>query len=192
MAKRQTKASKPRVIGEGEDRETIAVRRAERREMESRGITVNADPRTEEILGAWRADCFNLLLRGRPAETGAVQWLEELIRTAQGENGGERRPDFIRGSCEGAPGQNVSQAMIEADRTLCAVESSLPPATVRMLFDLLKPDAALLTRWRDVVRRATGETDKQAQGAAVRAACTALVWVRDNIGRLRRETRIAA
>lgn len=188
MSRRNKRPSKPREIAAA----TIAERRAERREMEARGLEVNVDERTEEILGAWRPDCFTLLLRGRPEEQSAVQWLEALIRTAQGENGRERSPDFIKGSCEGAPGQAITQAMIEADRDLSAVQGAMPPQMLRMLFELMKPDEALLTRWREVVQRITGEVNPQAQGAAVRAACTALVWVQVNIDRLRREARIAA
>jgi hypothetical protein len=152
----------------------ITARRAEKRELKARGLEVNTDPRTEEIVGIWRPDCFSLLLKGRPAETAAVQWLEQLIRTASGENGQERRPDFIRATVAGAPGQNVSQNMIDADDMLAAVTEHMAPRDARMLFELLRPDEALLTRWRDVVQRCTGETNPQAQGAAVRAACAHL------------------
>lgn len=172
----------------------IHQRREEKREMESRGLEVNVDKRTEEILGAWRPDCFALLLKGRPDEAHAVQWLEQTIRTATGENAQERG-EFVNRSCEGAPGQAISMAMIEAGETVAVVQEALAPQHARMLFGLLKPDDALLTRWRDVVRRTTGETNPQAQGAAVRAACTSLVWVMRNIGLLtkaRRERRLAA
>lgn len=169
------------------DPQEIAARRVERRELESRGLVVNADPKDHKILAVWRPDCFTLLLKGRTEEQGAVQWLETLIRTASGENGAERRPDFIRGSVEGAPGQNVSQSMVDADRYLCAATEALAPQSARMLFDLLRPDEALLTRWRPIVLRCTGETNEAAQGAAVRAACRELVWVQNNIDRLVRE-----
>ena len=173
----------------------IIARRAERREMESRGITVNVDERTEEITGAWRPDCFSTLLKRQPDEHGAVLWLEALIRTANGEITQERTPGHIRGSVEGAPGQNVSQVMIDASVELAAVEESLYPACARLLFGLLLPDAALESRWRDVVRKHTGETNAQAQGAMVRASAANLLWVQQNIGRLardRKERRVAA
>lgn len=169
------------------DPQEIQRRRTERREMEARGLVVNADERTAEIRAIWRPDCFTLLLKGRTEEQGAVTWLETLIRTASGENGQERRPDYIRGSAEGAPGQNVSQAMIDADLYLVTATEAMTPQNARMLFDLLKPDEALLTRWREVVQRCTGETNPQAQGAAVRAACSQLLWVQSNIDRLVRE-----
>lgn len=189
MAKRKQKPTDP------QDMASIAERRQEKRDLEGRGLVVNADSRTSEILAIWRPDCFALLLKGRPDEQAAINWLEALIRTAQGENGGERRPDFIRGSCEGAPGQNVSQAMIDADLHLIAATEAMAPNHARMLFDLLKPDEALLTRWRDVVKRCTGEVNPHGQAAAVRAACAQLVSIQNSIGRLvrdRQERRMAA
>lgn len=172
----------------------IHQRRAEKRELESRGLEVNVDKRTEEILGAWRPGCFTLLLKGRPDEQSAVQWLEQTIRTAAGENAKETT-EYVQRSSEGAPGQNITADMIAAGETVAVVQGSMAPEHVRLLFGLLKPDDDLLTRWREVVKRTTGETNPQAQGAAVRAACTSLVWVHRNIGLLtkaRRDRRIAA
>lgn len=167
----------------------IVARRVERRQLEARGLEVNTDPRTEEITGIWRKDCFTMLLRDRPAESQAVTWLETVIRTAAGENGQERRPDFIRATVEGAPCQNVTGDMIDAGETLVVIEEAMNPREVRMLFELLRPDEALLTRWRPVVERCTGETNPQAQGAAVRAACANLAHVRDKVPRLTEERR---
>jgi len=167
----------------------ITARRAEKRELKARGLEVNTDPRSEEITGIWRPDCFNMLLKGRPNEQEAIMWLETLIRTAAGENGQERRPDFIRASSDGAPGQNVSGDMIDAGETLASVEENMAPRDIRMLFELLKPDEALITRWREVVQRCTGEVNPQAQGAAVRSACVTLCWVKDNAERLKRDRR---
>lgn len=146
------------------------------------GVALNLEPRTKRLLSARRLDCFALLLKDEAyAEArSAVNWLEELIRDASGENTQERRPDFIRASCEGAPGQNVTQRMIEASRTLEVVEASLRPWEARLLFELLRPDEALLTRWRDVVKRVTMATTPQRQGERVIVACESLMWVRQN------------
>lgn len=180
------------------DPTTIAARRAERREMEARGLTVNVDPRTEEVLGAVRYDCFSVLLRNNPDALGSVRWLEDLMRTASGENTQERRPDFIRGSSEGAPGQNVTQRMIDASADLEVVWASLRPWEAKLLRELLEPDAAvvgsmsaptregkaLLTRWREVVERVTRAGTPQRQGERVVVACESLLWVRQNISYL--------
>jgi len=166
----------------------IAARRAERRELESRGIAVNIDPRDETITARWRPSCFQLLLRhNHQREQGAVDWLEDLMRTAAGENSVERTPDFIRATGEGAPGQNVSQAMIDASRALQVVRAGLRPWEWSLLHALLRPDAALLTRWREQVRAITGEVNDQAQGARVRAACEALLFVKGEIERPRKQ-----
>lgn len=161
------------------------------------GVALNLEPRTKRLLSARRLDCFALLLKddAHAEARSAVNWLEELIRDASGENTQERRPDFIRASCEGAPGQNVTQRMIEASRTLEVVETSLRPWEARLLFELLRPDEALLTRWREVVKRVTRANNPQAQGERVRSACESLLWVRENAAALmkaRREMREAA
>lgn len=150
---------------------------------------VNVDPRTGRLTGAWRLNCFNTLLPAKGVERDAIDWLDELVRTANGENSGERRPDFIRASTEGAPGQNVSDAMIAASLRLQVVVESMAPAHARMLMELLKPDADLITRWRPAVERCTGETTPHGQAAAVRMACATLAWIKSHIGRLERERR---
>lgn len=189
MASKRSKKQQPSTPAD------ITARRLEKREYEARGLTVNVDARTEEVLSIARPDCFTLLLRParRPGdrcwmqEFSAVLWLEDLIRTAQGDNAPERRPDFIRGSVEGAPGQNIGQTMIDASRILQVVQEAMPPQQVRMLFELLRPDAALDQNWKPIAARATGETNPQALGAAVRSACVSLLWVQSNIDRLVRE-----
>lgn len=150
---------------------------------------VNVDKQTGRLTGAWRLNCFNALLPQGGADRQAIDWLDDVIRTAAGENGCERRPDFIRASNDGAPGQNVSADMIAAGEVLTVVTEALAPRDARMLFELLKPDADLITRWRGVVQTCTGEANPHAQAAAVRAACASLSHVRTIIGRLIRERR---
>lgn len=176
--------------------EEIARRVAERRandnevkRLKDSGCEVNVDPRTGKLLSGYRPDCFNLLLKDRPAERAAVDWLETVIRTASGENAQERRPDFIRASSDGAPGQNLSADMIAASEVLTTVEEHLRPWEARLLFELMRPDNALLTRWREIAIRVTGATTPQRQGERVCVACESLVWVRENAGRLIRERR---
>lgn len=154
-----------------------AKRKADNASLRVQGAKVYEDEQGKMISG-YRPTCFNALLRGKDDELRAVSWLEDLLREASGENAKERRPDFIRGSVEGAPGQNFTQRMIDASRVIRVVEVGLRPWEARLLFDLLKPDEALLTRWRAVVHRVTGEVNPQAQGARVRAACESLSWVK--------------
>lgn len=129
------------------------------------------------------------------AELRAANDAVPSAEAANGENAQERRPDHVRASNDGPPGQNISDAMIQASVRLEVVMENMAPQHGRMLMELLKPDADLITRWRSVVERCTGETHSHAQAATVRAACTSLVWVKDNLGRLekaRRDRRLAA
>lgn len=148
------------------------------------GVQVNVDPRTGKLSGALRMNCFAALLPAASPEIKAVDWLETILRTAQGENAQERRPDHIRASTEGAPGQNVTADMIAASWVLEALEANMAPCDIRMLFALLKPDESLLTRWRSVVQQCTGETNPQAQGARIRGAATSLAHIRTIVDRL--------
>ena len=160
------------------------------------GTTVNVDPRTGRLVGAIRMNCFAALLTAGGCEVRAVDWLEELIRTASGDNTPERRPDHIRASVEGAPGQNVTADMIAAGAILEAIEGAMAPCDIRMLFALLKPDASLITRWRAVVQQCTGEVNGQAQGARLRGAAVSLAHVRTIVDKLvwvkREQRRMAA
>ncbi|WP_341020925.1 hypothetical protein [Brevundimonas diminuta] len=148
---------------------------------------VNVDKRTGRLTGAWRLNCFNTLLPAGGHERMAIDWLEETIRTAAGENGAERRPDYIRGTASGALGQNVTNWMIAAGLDLHIIEQQFRPDDIRMLMALMQPDADLMTRWRAVVEKYTLETDPRAQAARVRAACAHLVWVKDRMPMLRRQ-----
>lgn len=171
----------------------MADRKKEIERMTAAGLDVRVGP-GYTILSVRRLNCFNLLLKEDHVKA-AVEWLDLTLRTATGENTPERKPDYIRGSSEGAPGQNVSQDMIDAGEVLATIQECLNPRDCRMLFELLKPDHDLLTRWRDVVERCTGETNAHAQGAAVRSACSSLLFIQDNIARLmrdRRDRRLAA
>jgi hypothetical protein len=150
---------------------------------------VNVDKRTGRLTGAWSLNCFNTLLAQGSPEREAVDWLDTTLRTANGENGQERLPDFIQASNDGAPGQNITDVMIKASVDLEIVEQNTNPADMRMLFVLLQPDADLITRWRGAVERFTAETDAKAQGARVRAACSHLAWIRDRLPTLRRQYR---
>ena len=157
---------------------------------------VNVDARTGKLVGAIRMNCFTALLPSDGSEIKAVDWLETVIRTAQGENTPERRPDHIRASSEGAPGQNITADMIAAGAILEAIENAMAPCDFRMLFSLLKPDASLITRWRAVVQQCTGEVNGQAQGARVRGAAASLAHVRTIVDKLvwikRERRRLAA
>lgn len=151
--------------------------RSENAQLRVQGARIYEDS-SGKMIGGRRYTCFTVLLRNADEEAKAVSWLEDLIRDASGEAAIERRPDHIRSSVEGAPGQTVTQKMVDASRTLRVVEAGLRPWEAQLLFTLLKPDYALLTRWRETVQAITGEVNDQAQGARVRAACEGLLFVK--------------
>jgi len=113
MARR--KPSKPREIITPEER---AANRMEANRLKAVGAEVTTDL-AGRIVRARRIDVFQLLHeRGAlPQESfNAIRDHEADMATALGFNTPERRPDHIRASVEGAPGQNITQAMIEASR----------------------------------------------------------------------------
>jgi hypothetical protein len=177
--------------------ETAAARREAMR-LESTGAEARVceekgdDGKTRIFVRARRIDVFQLLLeRGAlPQESfDAVRAYETDLATAQGFNTPERRPDYIRGSVEGAPGQNVTQRMIEASRMVQWVEAMLTTRDAQLLKALLHENDANCGRWRGTVERITGETRDESHAVAIRCMAANLRDVRD---RYQPERRMAA
>ena len=136
----------------------IRERRSEAARLKAQGADVNADKRTGEILGAWRRDVFTILRnrhgkptdgfpKGRPALSQrayeAFRGHESDIHLSEGASGGDRRPDFIRATCEGAPGQNVTQEAIDAAGRVKKTLQGLSPSDARLLMALMTGEKAL-------------------------------------------------
>lgn len=165
-----------------------AVARKEAMRLESTGAEAKVveekdeDGKTRVFVRARRIDVFQLLHeRGALPQDhfNAVRDHEGDMATAMGWNTPERRPDHIRASVEGAPGQNVSQAMIEASRMVQWVETMLPPRDASLLKALLHENDANCGRWRGTVERVTGESRDEAHAVAIRAMCANLKDVRE-------------
>lgn len=140
------------------------------------------DGTTKVVVRARRIDVFQLLLeRGAlPQESfDAVRDYEADLATSMGWNTPERRPDHIRASTEGAPGQNVTQAMIDASRMVRWVEVMLTTRDWKLLEALLTENDGNLGRWRETVTRITGEHRDEAHAVSVRAMAANLKDVRD-------------
>lgn len=187
MAK--AKQSKAEILAGIERRriETAAARREALR-LESTGAEAKVceekddDGKTRIIVRARRIDVFQLLYeRGALAQEhfNAVRDHEADVATAQGFNTPERRPDHIRASVEGAPGQNITQAMIEASRMVQWVESMLTTRDALLLKALLHENDANCGRWRGTVERITGESRDDAHAVAIRYMAANLKDVRD-------------
>ena len=143
---------------------------------------------TRVIVRARRIDVFQLLLeRGAlPQESfDAVRAYEADVATAGGFNTPERRPDHIRASVSGAPGQNVSQAMIEAYDRVQWAAAAMTARDFVLLKALLHESDANNGRWRGTVAALTGESRDEAHAVAVRAMAANLADVQRRFVRRR-------
>lgn len=171
----------------------IRQRRSEIARLRAQGADVNVDKRTSEILGAWRRDVFTILRnrhgkptdgfpKGRPALSQrayeAFRGHETDIHLSEGASGGDRRPDFIRATCEGAPGQNVTQEAIDAAGRVKKTLLGLSPTDARLLTALMTGEKALARNWRQTVEAETGETADESQAARIRALGENLIHAR--------------
>lgn len=187
MSRRNKRQSKADILAGIEARRIeTAQARQEAQRLEATGAEAKVveekdeKGRTRVVVRARRIDVFQLL-RERdaiPQESfDAIRSYEADVSTAMGWNTPERRPDYIRGSQEGAPGQNVSQPMIEASDRLAWVEFMLTTRDRRLLSALLHENDGSLTRWRETVERITGE--KRDPAAVVRYMAANVRDVRD-------------
>lgn len=149
-------------------------------DLKARGVEVNHDEQFR-IIGAHRPDVFSLLL-SRKAITDvqfyAARRLEGAHALAYGHEKPEQTMDRVQSSTAGAPGQNVSQAMIDASAELATVYDTMGEQNAAIMQALIREQSAILTRWRDTVKRITGEANDKAQAALIRSACEnlALAW----------------
>lgn len=175
------------------DASVLRARRAEAARLKAQGAIVKSDKRTGKITNATRYDVFAMLAsrRGKPDVEGqlgkpalesrsydAFRDHEATLHIALGHNTPERRPDYIRASAPGAPGQNINQAMIEASEIVAETGRRLGPVDSALLDALMQPGAALLTRWRAVVQHYTGEDRAECQASRIRALGSNLTHAR--------------
>ena len=153
----------------------------EKLRLESTGAEAEVTGDGTEVK-ARRIDVFQLLLeRGAipQSDFNAVRLYEQDVALSMGWETPERG-EFVNRSCEGAPGQNITQAMIEASRRVEWVRTWLSQRDFALLSGLLEDHGALLTRWRNTVSRVTGEHREECHAAAIRAMAANL---KEAIGR---------
>lgn len=149
----------------------LAVTGAEVRVVEEREEQEAGPAKKAYVVRARRVDVFqHLLERQALAQDSfdAVRAYEHDVAFALGHTTPERKPDWIKGSCDGKPGQNISQAQVEASRRMQWVRDRLPPRDFRLLEHLLINGSAHKGQWRKTVELITGERMDHAQTAAVR------------------------
>ncbi|WP_312128112.1 hypothetical protein [Brevundimonas sp.] len=130
---------------------------------------------------ARRVDVFQFLLERKAISQDsfdAVRAYEVDVATAAGANTPERRPDHIRSSTEGAPGQNMSQRQIEASKRVAWIESQLYPRDLKLLVALLDSDTGSQHQWRATVEALRLERNERAQTALVRDLADTVAEIR--------------
>lgn len=168
--------------------EEIAQRARERREakaeaerLTAQGVDVRMDAQTGKIARATRLDVFDLLLSRNALDRDAYDAFrghERDLHVALGVETPERRPDHIRADAEGAPGQNISQRMIDAGEVVALTEKRLGSRDRALLNAMMQPGAVALTRWRTIVQQHTGETRDECQAAMIRYLGANLIHAR--------------
>ena len=130
---------------------------------------------------ARRLDVFALLLSRKALDTEAYDAFrghEETVHIAAGYGTPERRPDHIRASTEGAPGQNIGQGMVDASRIVKGTLARLSPSEAGLLEALMKLGASRNDQWRRTVQLETGETNDHGQTSRIRALGENLIHAR--------------
>lgn len=152
-----------------------AAARAERDRLKGQGIDALVVAEWDEnrvkhwVAKGNRKDVFRVLLDRRAIDQNAfdaIRRYEEALDTSMGHNSPERRPDYIRASADGPPGQNISQAMILASHRARWVRDRLSATDMRLL-DTLRMNAP--AHWHQIVQMVTGEVNDDAHAPRVRA-----------------------
>ena len=140
--------------------------------LRERGLTVTCDD-AWNIIVTRRLDVFDLLLERKTItapQQAAVRRLETIVAQAFGHEKPDMGLERVSATAEGAPGQNITQAMIDAATALRDVLDLVGKRDARLIWALITNVDGILTRWRETVTRITGEKTPPARAAAVRAA----------------------
>lgn len=190
MSRRRKKPMSPEQIAEqkraaAERAEQLAERRSERRRLEGLGAEVNIDPRTEEVLGAYRKDVVQLMHQAGKLTQEQVDHfrnLERLLALA-GEASRSCLSSLDRVNGGGDESASLDRRM-RAIRELTLRQACMDAGTWAFVEELAS-GGALLTRWRQIAQRRTGETNSDAQSGAVRQVIRSLEAVERMIRRSR-------
>jgi hypothetical protein len=168
--------------------EEIAARRqklrdaaAEAQRLKDQGAEVSQDPRTGEIAGAFKPDVVVLMRREEaitPSDEAAVRKFEELIQKASGGSSSSLAVlDRVSG---GDIGDRGVGAHVQAAKDLEERRKRMDLVTWPLLRELCDGNL-LVTRWRKVIERRTGETNPKAQAGIVRQVFRVLAAVEEQI-----------
>lgn len=139
-------------------------------------LTIGGSKEAKKVLAARRQDPFDLLYAA-----GGLTRYQHLAARRLFKDRCERigvrtedRPDlYARIDGGGGSAELVTDAMLAAAARVTAAMLRVGPANARLLQALTDPMLTIghVPDWRAIVAATSGETDRHAQGAAVRQAC---------------------
>ena len=129
-----------------------------------------------------RMDFASLLLRRAAISVhafNAYRDTQELHAIASGANMGGGNMDRVDSSTQGAPGQNISQAMVDARKRLDWLLGQIGTRDARLICALIDGEQGGngpggCGQWHITVERVTGEKNEDTHAALVRGACEGL------------------
>lgn len=141
----------------------------------TRAGSVRVDGKTVDIDVARRLDAFEALRPSMDRETfagayDAARRFERDVLRSLGQHDHGRTPDRV--DCEQAAFGRVD-AIIDASKRVQRIKDRLSERDAWMLTEMIAPTREWRD-WRHTVGHITGESNQNAQGAAVRAACVCL------------------
>jgi hypothetical protein len=144
------------------------------------GVEVELEP-NGKIRRAQYLDFASLLLRREAISVpafDAYRMTQELHATASGAFMGGGGLDRVDCSTQGAPGQNVTQAMIDASKRLDWLFGQIGIGPARLIRALMEQPGGNgpggCGQWHTTVERVTGEANEDTHAALVRSACEGL------------------
>lgn len=146
-------------------------------DLKARGVEVNHDEQFR-IIGAHRPDVFRVMLSRKAitdTQFNAFRRLEHTHALAHGHERPEQTMDRVQSSTAGAPGQNVTQAMIDAADELKIIYATMGALNAKIAQGLMAS-----ADWRTVIRIHSREVNEQSQSAVLRSVGEnlALAWRR--------------
>jgi hypothetical protein len=136
------------------------------------GADVQVRSRGGQVLSVQRSHAFSAVGLGHLEQEAADRYLRDWA-ISLGVRLGDNEPYVVVDNNPGlAPGQNVTQRMIDAGSRLARVHRYCGLGSARLLEHLVRPVVAegAVRVWRVLVKEATGVDERHAQGVLVRQA----------------------
>lgn len=139
--------------------------------------------RRGRIVHAKRSDAFSLITMSPEQERAAKRYWRDWCHRAGVMTEDPHNLELVDRSPGLAPGQQLTQRMLDAGGRLDDAHAMIGRADVQLLRGLVEPLVmqGQLHVWRVVVQKLTGETERHAQAAKVRSAVENLRLAYDDV-----------